>query len=108
MCYVLDMRFTRNNVERAVRSVRYTKGLGEKLGVPRRKRDKIGKKFWGNGRQEVMELLKFFMDHDPLASWRRVIIALETMGAYGGKEAAEHIRHLAEPVTGKVYVFVLA
>ena len=38
------------------------------------------------------------MDHDPLASWRRVIVALD--GLYGEK-GAEKIRHLAEAVTGE-------
>ena len=39
------------------------------------------------------------MDHDPLASWRRVIVVLDSM--YREKEGAEKIRHLAEAVTGE-------
>ena len=41
------------------------------------------------------------MDNDPLASWRRVIVALDTMRVYGGTVVADKIRHLAEPITGE-------
>ncbi|CAI8058445.1 hypothetical protein GBAR_LOCUS31785 [Geodia barretti] len=46
-----------------------------------------------------MALLKYFIGRDPLASWRRIIVVLDMMRGYGGREAADKIRHLAEPVT---------
>ena len=43
--------------------------------------------------------IDYFMKHDPLASWRAVIMALDDVRE---KKAADAIRHLAEPITGKV------
>ena len=43
--------------------------------------------------------INYFIDHDPLASWRSVIVALDGMGE---KEVADNIRHLAESITGRV------
>ena len=97
----IGIGFARNNVQRAVRKVRHTIGLGEKLGVPWSKRDEIKSQFWGDDTEQMMALLKYFMDRDPLASWRRIIVVLDMMRGYGGREAADKIRHLAEPVTGE-------
>ena len=90
--------FTRNNVQRAVRSVRDTNALGYYLGVPGRRRREIERQFRGDKGRQVEEYVTFFMNHDPLASWRRVIIVLDQMGE---KEGADKIRHLAESVTGE-------
>ena len=46
----------------------------------------------------MKEYVNYFMDHNPLASWRGVIVSLDGSGE---KEAAEKIRHLAEPITGE-------
>ena len=94
----VDMRFTRNNVQSAVGNMRYTNILGICLGVPERRREEIKRQFRGDGGQEVKKYVDYFMDHDPLASWRRVIVSLEVMEE---KEAADKIRHLAEAVTGE-------
>ena len=95
----VDVMFTRNNVQRAVRNARDTDGLGLLLGVPRRRQLEIQIQFREDKGRQVEECVTYFMNHDPLASWRRVIVVLDWM--YGGKEAADKIRHLAETVTGE-------
>ena len=92
------MRFNRNNVRRAVWNVRSTDFLGDCLCVPERRREEIQSQFRGDGGQEVKKFVDYFMDHDPLASWRRVIVSLD---AIREKEAADKIRHLAEAVRGE-------
>ena len=94
----VDTRFNRNNVWRAVWNVGITDSLGIWLCVPRRRREEIQSQFRGDGGQWVKKYVDYFMDHDPLASWRRVIVSLDEMGE---KEAADKIRHLAETVTGE-------
>ena len=93
----VDMTFTTRNVQRAVREVKYTDRLGDWLGVPRLKRDEIKRQF-SSVPQQVKAYINYFMEHDPVASWRAVIVALDQMRE---KEAADAIRHLAEPVTGR-------
>ena len=100
MCFVLsavDMTFTTKNVQRAVREVKDTDRLGVYLGVSRSKRDEIKRQF-STVPQQVKAYINYFMEHDPVASWRAVIVALDGMRE---KEAADAIRHLAEPVTGR-------
>ena len=94
----VDTRFNRNNVRRAVWNVRSTDSLGILLCVPRRRREEIESQFRKDRGQRVKKYVDFFMDHDPLASWRRVIVSLDAMEE---KEAADKIRHLAEAVTGE-------
>ena len=94
----VDTRFNRNNVRRAVRNVRITDHLGFWLGVPDWKRREIESQFREDHGQWVKKYVDYFMDHDPLASWRRVIVSLEMMRE---KEAADKIRHLAEAVRGE-------
>ena len=91
------MTFTTRNVQRAVREVKDTDCLGIYLGVPYEKRDEIKRQF-SSVPQQVKAYINYFMEHDPVASWRAVIIALDRMGE---KEAADAIRHLAEPITGR-------
>ena len=93
--------FTRNNVQRAVRNVGDTDYLGDYLGVPDRRLKEIERQFRGDKGRQVEEYVTYFMNHDPLASWRRVIVVLDEMKEYGGKEAADKIRHLTESVTGE-------
>ena len=97
-CAVLsavDMTFTRKNVLRAVWEVEDAEELGGWLGVPPSKRDR---QFSSDPQKRKKAYINYVMDHDPAASWRRVIVALDQMGE---KEAADKIRGLAEPVTGK-------
>ena len=92
------MTFTTRNVQRAVREVKSTDSLGDFLGVPESKRAQI-KRLFSSVPQQMKAYINYFMEHDPIASWRAVIMALDRMGE---KEAAGAIRHLAEPVTGRV------
>ena len=97
--WCVDVMFTRNNVQRAVRNVGNTDILWFYLGVPRRRLFEIQRQFReGDEGRRLEEYVTFFMNHDPLASWRRVIVVLDEIGA---KEAADKIRHLAESVTGE-------
>ena len=91
------MAFTTKNVQTAVQEVKDTNELGLELGVPYEKRNTIERQF-STVPQQVKAYINYFMEHDPVASWRAVIVALDTMGE---KEAADAIRHLAEPVTGR-------
>ena len=91
------MAFTTKNVQTAVQEVKDTNKLGRWLGVPRSKRNEIQEQFL-TVPQQVKAYIDYFMEHDPVASWRAVIVALDWMGE---KEAADAIRHLAEPVTGR-------
>ena len=92
------MIFTRKNVQRAVWQVKNTDELGRRLGVPRTRREEIKRQF-SSVPQQVKAYINYFMDHDPLASWRSVIVALDVMEE---KETADNIRHLAESITGRV------
>ena len=96
----VDMTFTTRNVQRAVREVKdtakNTDRLGIYLGVPTLKRDEIKRQF-SSVPQQVKAYINYFMEHDPVASWRAVIVALDKMR----EEAADAIRHLAEPITGR-------
>ena len=94
----VDTRFNRNNVRRAVWNVRRTDSLGHCLGVPHWRLEEIRSQFREDGGQWVKKYVDYFMDHDPLASWRRVIVSLD---GGGEKEAADKIRHLAEAVRGE-------
>ena len=96
MCAV-DMAFTTKNIQRAVQEVEDTYDLGFWLRVPRPKQYKIMRRF-SSVSEQVKAYINYFMEHDPLASWRAVIVALDAMGE---RRAADAIRHLAEPLTGR-------
>ena len=91
------MTFTTKNVQGAVQEVKDTDELGRWLRVPELKRREIQRHFF-DVLQQVKAYINYFMEHDPAASWRAVIVALDWMKE---KEAANAIRHLAEPVTGR-------
>ena len=91
------MTFTTMNVLRAVREVKDTDRLGIYLGVPKSKRQEIASQF-SSVPQQRKALINYFIDHDPVASWRVVIVALEWMEE---KRVADELRYLAEPVTGR-------
>ena len=97
MLSAVDQNFTRSNVQRAVQSVEDTDRLGECLGVPKAKRAEIVRQF-SRVPPRVKAYINYFMEHDPFASWRSVIVALNRMEE---SEAADKIRHLAEVVTGR-------
>ena len=101
------MTFTTMNVLRAVREVKSTNdlrvlglghyGLGYRLGVPVSKRREIASQF-SSVPQRRKALINYFIDHDPVASWRAVIVVLDAMRE---KRVADELRYLAEPVTGR-------
>ena len=91
------MTFTTMNVLRAVREVENTDLLGAYLCVPESKRQEIASQF-SSVPQQRKALINYFIDHDPVASWRAVIVALEYMRE---KRVADELRYLMEPVTGR-------
>ena len=98
MLSAVDMTFTRKNVLRAVWEVENAERLGFWLGVPQSKLDEIKRQFSSDPQKRKKAYINYVMDHDPAASWRSVIVALDNIRE---KEAADKIRGLAEPVTGK-------
>ena len=102
MLSAVDMSFTPMNVLRAVREVKGTGDLGACLGVPVSKRREIRRQFSSEAQQRKA-YINYFIEHDPEASWRSVICALDLM-SYSDKKAgvaADNIRHLAEAVPGR-------
>ena len=92
----LGMLFTGGNVGKVVQKVWDADRLMMWLGVPEWKETEIKKQCPGD--LQLRQCIKYFVDHNPVASWRSVIVALDGMGE---KEVADEIRHLAEPVIGK-------
>ena len=106
MLFAVDMTFSTMNVLRAIQEVENTDDLGYwllggYLSVPESKREEIDSQF-SSVPQRRKQIIKYWMETDPLASWRRVIVALDGMGE---KKAADAIRHMAEPVTG-IYMYM--
>ena len=103
MCVVLSaagVAFTSSNILRAVEKVERLWGDGELGGwlcVPPSKRDEI-QRLSSSVPQQRKLLIQYWMEHDPRASWRGLIVALDVMEE---KQVADKIRHLAEPVTGR-------
>ena len=98
MCTVLsvvDTTFTRMNVQRIVLKVKNIKDLEEWLYIPLLTRHRE----FSSVAQRAKVYINHFMDHNPIASWRYVIVVLD---AVREKEVANNIRHLAEPITGRV------
>ena len=98
MCTVLsvvDTTFTRMNVQRIVLKVKNIKDLEGWLGVPYLTRQRQ----FSSVAQRAKVYINHFMDHNPIASWRYVTVVLD---AVKEKEVADNIRHLAEPITGRV------
>ena len=101
--FAVDMTFSTMNVLKAVQEVENTDRLGSYLNIPDSKRQEISIHF-SSEPQQKKQLIKYWMERDPLASWRTLIVSLDGMRE---KKAADAIRHLAEPVTGRtdiVYV----
>ena len=92
--------FTSSNILRAVEKVKRLwggLGLGYRLCVPNSKRDEIRRLSTSVPKQREL-LIQWWMEHNPRASWRGLIVALDGMKE---KQIADKIRHLAEPVTGR-------
>ena len=90
---------TPSNVLRAVGKVDNwldDEGLGYWLFIPSVKRVSIRHKFLNKSEQK-RQMVDYWMTTDPLASWRRLITALDWMGE---TEVADSIRSNAEPLPG--------
>ena len=97
VCVVaVGVTFTPMNVLKAVQDVKDTDTLGLFLYVPKSKRQEIYAQF-SSVPQQRKSLIQYWMERDPEASWRGLILALDNMKE---KTVADKLRHLAEPVTG--------
>ena len=72
-------------------------GLGYWLLIPCSKREEIRKKF-PNEMEQKKQLISYWINTDPMASWRRLIWALDVMKE---TKMADSIRSYSEPLTGK-------
>ena len=100
MLSAAGVAFTSSNILRAVEKVERLWGggdLGDMLRVPPSKQDEI-RRLSSSVPQQRKLLIQYWMEHDPRASWRGLIVALDVMRE---KQIADKIRHLAEPVTGR-------
>ena len=94
--YAVGVTFTPINVLKAVQEVEDTNSLGIYLRVPESKQQEIFAQF-SSVPQQRKSLIQYWMERDPEASWRGLIVALDDMEE---KTVADKLRHLAEPVTG--------
>ena len=93
------MDFNAANVQKAVCKVETAEIVGTLLGVPGPVRRKISHLKSVDEQQKAY--IEYFMEHDPMASWRAIIVGLDRLNE---KEAADAVRHRAERVTGRVYI----
>ena len=84
------------NVLKAVQEVEDTNKLGFFLRVPESQQEDIFSRF-SSIPQQRKSLIQYWMERDPEASWRGLIVTLDWMEE---KTVADKLRHLAEPVTG--------
>ena len=89
----VGVAFTTSNVQKAVERVERVWG---ELRVPYSKRDEIHRQF-SRLPQQKQALIRYWKGRNPRASWRSLIVILDTMKE---KRAADDIRHLAEPLSG--------
>ena len=91
---------TPSNVMRALRELEEGKwvegGLGDWLHIPTSKRGEIRRNF-PNTIDQKKQCIYYWMQKDPLATWRRLINALYRMGQ---TKLADSIKSNAEPLTG--------
>ena len=68
--------------------------------IPRAKYDEIeADQQLSNTKERKKAVIRFWLEHDPAPSWRRLIVGLDEIEAF---EAAEKIRKYAEPLRGNV------
>ena len=99
VCVVAGVPLTPSNVMREVREVEDwwgERGLGRFLLIPQSKREEIRQKF-PDEMEQKKQLITYWINTDPLASWRRLIVALDVMKE---TKTADSIRSYAEPLTG--------
>ena len=99
VCVVAGVPLTPSNVMREVREVEDwwgEDGLGYHLLIPESKREEIRQKF-PDEMEQKRQLITYWINTDPLASWRRLIRTLDWMKE---TKTADSIRSYAEPLTG--------
>ena len=109
-----DVPLIPSNVMRAVREVkRWSWGEGGTLGlllggtladllsIPQSKQDEIRRNF-PDEMEQKRQAISYWINTDPLASWRRLITALDEIGE---TKVADSIRSNAEPLTGIVTMY---
>ena len=99
--YMTGVPLTTSNVLAVVRKVKRWGGQGSRsltylLFIPESKQDEIKANF-PDELDQKKEAISYWINTDPLASWRRLIIALVKMGE---TELANSIKSNAEPLTG--------
>ena len=100
MLSTAGVAFTSSNILKAVEKMERLCGsdsLGHRLRVPDSKQDEIQRLSSSVLLQRKL-LIQYWMERDPRASWRGLIVALDLMG---DKRTADQIRHLAESLTGR-------
>ena len=103
--YILhaDVPLIPSNVMRAVREVERWWGefaLAGCLFIPLSKQDEIRRNF-PDEMEQKRQAISYWINTDPLASWRRLITALHRMRE---TKVADSIRSNAEPLTGIVTI----
>ena len=99
-----DVPLIPSNVMRAVREVMGWWGvtaLADRLSIPQSKQDEIRRNF-PDEMEQKRQAISYWINTDPLASWRRLITALDWMGE---TKVADSIRSNAEPLTGIVTMY---
>ena len=100
-----DIPLTPSNVVRLMRELRkwwkreFELSLVDCLFIPRSKQDKIRDNF-PDEMDQKKQAMSFWINTDPLVSWRTLITALDRMSE---TKLADSIRFNAEPLTGTVY-----
>ena len=97
MC-TLGVAVTPSNVLRAVREVKWWGGEGLRyyLYIPESKEEEIRQNF-PDEMDQKKQSMTYWINTDPLASWRRLIKQLDWMEE---TKVADSIRSNAEPLTG--------
>ena len=93
-----------SNVMKAVREVMGWWGvtaLADRLSVPQSKQDEIRRNF-PDEMEQKRQAVSYWINTDPLASWKRLITALDWMEE---TKVADSIRSNAEPLTGIVTMY---
>ena len=100
-----DVPLIPSNVMRAVREVKRWWGVGGDLAgwlfIPQSKRYEIRCNF-PDEMEQKRQAISYWINTDPLASWRRLITALDWMRE---TKVADSIRSNAEPLTGIVTMY---
>ena len=104
LCFNLDfcagVPLTPSNVLAVCRKVKKFWSLASWLSIPSSKQKEI-KITFSDTIDQIKEAMKYWIDTDPLASWRRLITQLDRVEEI---ELANSIRSYAEPLPGKYSV----